>query len=233
VSLADISQKPLARGEAYPVDSGGPRAYRNDPLVDVAIMTDSLAPSPELEGVLLQACLGRAPDEALCDRLASIRALTRLYFAGVLLSASAAASWAAPDANLPATTVPEFRQAIREGRLAPGASETKHVMGKMFLTSFFSGAAGIRRRRLAIVDRAIFGNSHPGGGICGTRQGCDLRRVISPSPHGLSQRVADLCAVQQLKAASSLLSRGCEMETRRTKPLDTPDEAPSPYDCLA
>ena len=36
-------------------------AYRNDPLVDVAIMLDSLALSPELEDLLLRAWLGRAP----------------------------------------------------------------------------------------------------------------------------------------------------------------------------
>ena len=38
-------------------------AYRNDPLVDVAIMLDNLAPSPELEGVLLRAWVGRVPDQ--------------------------------------------------------------------------------------------------------------------------------------------------------------------------
>jgi hypothetical protein len=114
-------------------------AYRNDPLVDVAIMLDSFAPSPELEGVLLHAWLERAPDEALCARLALIRALTRLYYAGVLLSASAVASRATPDDDLSTPTLPDFHTAIREGRLKPGAPETKHILGKMFLASFFSG----------------------------------------------------------------------------------------------
>ena len=116
-------------------------AYRNDPLVDVAILLDSFAPSPELEGVLLQAWLGRAPDRSLRERLAPIRALTRLYYAGVLLSASAAASLATPDTDLSAPTIPAFQQAIREGRLMPGAVETKHVLGKMFLASFLSGVS--------------------------------------------------------------------------------------------
>jgi aminoglycoside phosphotransferase (APT) family kinase protein len=116
-------------------------AYCNDPLVDVAIMLDSLAPSPELEGVLVQAWLGRAPDKALCDRLELIRALTRLYFAGVFLSASAAASRVAPDGDLSAPTLPQFRLAVGEGQLKPGAPETKHILGKMFLASFFSGVA--------------------------------------------------------------------------------------------
>ena len=91
-------------------------AYRNDPLVDVAIVLDSLARSPELEDVLLQAWLGRAPDEALCARLALIRGLTRLHYAGVLLSASALAPRAMPDTDLLAPTVREFERAIREGR---------------------------------------------------------------------------------------------------------------------
>jgi hypothetical protein len=116
-------------------------AYRNDPLVDVAILLDSLAPSPELEGVLLQAWLGRVPDRALCARLALIRALTRLYYAGVQFSASAAAPRAIPDGDLSAPTRPEFQLAIREGRLKPGAPETRHILGKMFLASFFSGVA--------------------------------------------------------------------------------------------
>jgi aminoglycoside phosphotransferase (APT) family kinase protein len=116
-------------------------AYRNDPLVDVAIVLDSLAPSPELEDALLQAWLGHAPDEALRARLELTRALTRLYFAGVFLSASAVASRAKADTDLMAPTLPEFKQAIREGRLRPGAPETKHILGKMFLASFLSGAA--------------------------------------------------------------------------------------------
>jgi hypothetical protein len=70
-----------------------------------------------------------------------IRALTRLYYAGVLLSASAAAGRGRPDTDLSAPTVSEFQQAIREGRLEPGAPETKHILGKMFLASFFSGVA--------------------------------------------------------------------------------------------
>ena len=116
-------------------------AYRNDRLVDVATLLDTLAPSPELEGVLLRAWLGRAPDEALRIRLELIRALTRLYYAGVLLSASAAASPAMRDADLSAPTLPAFRRALRDGRFQPGAPETKHILGKMFLASFFSGVA--------------------------------------------------------------------------------------------
>jgi hypothetical protein len=43
------------------------------------------------------------------------------------------------DTDLSAPTVGEFQQAVRAGRLKPGAPETKHILGKMFLASFFSG----------------------------------------------------------------------------------------------
>jgi aminoglycoside phosphotransferase (APT) family kinase protein len=116
-------------------------AYRNDPLVDVAIVLDNLARSPELEEVLLQTWLGRKPDEALHVRIDLVRALTRLYYAGVLLSASAAAAWMTGDTDLSVPTVAEFQLAIRAGRLKLGTVETAHMMGKMFLASFFSGVA--------------------------------------------------------------------------------------------
>jgi aminoglycoside phosphotransferase (APT) family kinase protein len=116
-------------------------ACRNDPLVDAAIVLDHFARSQELEDVLLKAWFGRAPDEELRARLAPIRALTRLYYAGVMLSASAAASWVTDDTDLFAPTPQQFRLAIDEGRLKRGAAETMHILGKMFLASFFTGVA--------------------------------------------------------------------------------------------
>jgi hypothetical protein len=89
----------------------------------------------------LRAWLGRAPDEAVRARLELIHALTRLYYAGVLLSASAAASWLTDDTDFSVPTLQQFRLAIHEGRLKPGAPTTKHVLGKMFLASFLLGVA--------------------------------------------------------------------------------------------
>ena len=116
-------------------------ACRNDPLVDAAIVLDHFARSEELEGVLLKSWFGRVPDGGLRARLAPIRALTRLYYAGVMLSASAAASWVTDDTDLSAPTPQQFRLAIDEGRLKRGAAETMHILGKMFLASFFTGVA--------------------------------------------------------------------------------------------
>jgi predicted Ser/Thr protein kinase len=114
-------------------------AYRNDPLVDVAITLDNFAPTPELEGILSRAWLGRALDEALAARLIQVRALTRLYYAGVFLSASAAASGPISDKDVSAPRVPDFRRATRNGTIRPGAPATKHILGKMYLASFLTG----------------------------------------------------------------------------------------------
>lgn len=115
-------------------------AYRNDPLVDAAIALDNFAPSPELELALLRAWLGRKPDISLYARLQKIRALTRLYYAGVLLSASAVALGSLADRDLSTPTVEEFRRTTHSGRIKSGAPETKHMLGKMYLASFLTGA---------------------------------------------------------------------------------------------
>jgi hypothetical protein len=114
-------------------------AYRNDPLVDIAIVIDSLSLAPELQGHLLHAWLGHAPGEAVRTRLELIRALTRLYFAGVFLSASAAVPRPEPDNGLKAPSPQEFDQAVAGGRISPDTPEARHIMGKMYLASFLSG----------------------------------------------------------------------------------------------
>ncbi len=58
-------------------------AYRNDPLVDVAIVAENFAPTPELEDVLLRAWLDRPPDSSVRARLLLMRQVTRLYYAAL------------------------------------------------------------------------------------------------------------------------------------------------------
>lgn len=116
-------------------------AYRNDPLVDVSIVLDNLAPSPELEDILLRAWLGRAPDNMVRAALAPARALARLWYAGVLLSASATGPRTATDADMSAPSVPQFLEAVRNGSLKPRTYETVHTMGKMYLAGFLTGCA--------------------------------------------------------------------------------------------
>lgn len=115
-------------------------ACANDPLVDAAIMLDNLAPTPELEGLFLAAWLGRAPGEDLRGRLAAVRALTRLYYAGVLLSAAAAAFGAVAQPDLAAPSAPEFEKAVRTGLLHPGTPATKFTLGRMYLAAFATDA---------------------------------------------------------------------------------------------
>lgn len=105
-------------------------AYRNDRCVDIAILLDNVARTPELEAILLRACFGRDLDEEERTRLATARALTRLYSAGFFLSGSAAAEWRAqPDRDLAVTMVSESGPA----RL--------HMMGKLYLQGFLTGSA--------------------------------------------------------------------------------------------
>lgn len=60
-------------------------AFRNDPLVDVAILTTEFAQTAELEDVLLKATFGRPADWALRARLSVMRLLIRLFYGGVVL----------------------------------------------------------------------------------------------------------------------------------------------------
>jgi hypothetical protein len=116
-------------------------AYRNDPLVDLAVLFDNLAPTPDLEDVLVQAWQGRALDEAQCHRLSYIRALTRLYYAGVLLSASTTMPRDAPDDDLSVPVLADFAAALRDGTIKPRTPESIHTAGKMYLAAFLGGGA--------------------------------------------------------------------------------------------
>jgi aminoglycoside phosphotransferase (APT) family kinase protein len=114
-------------------------AYRNDPLTDVAILAENFAQTPALEQTLVAAWLGNPPDRELLARLALMRQLTRLYYAGLLLSFAAATPRAAPETDLGAPTPDEFRAAVARGEHAPGSGATLFALGKMQLAGFLSG----------------------------------------------------------------------------------------------
>jgi len=118
-------------------------AYRNDPLTDVAILVENFAQTPELERALVEAWLGEEPDRALRARLALMRQLTRLYYAGLLLSLAAGRARAAPEADLNAPTPAEFRAALARGEHAPTSPATMFTLGKMCLAGFLSGTATV------------------------------------------------------------------------------------------
>ena len=116
-------------------------AYCNDPLTDVAILVENFAQTPELERALVEAWLGERPDRVLRARLALMRRLTRLYYAGLLLSLAAGPPRAVPEADLSAPTAAEFRAELARGEHAPTSPATMFTLGKMCLAGFLSGTA--------------------------------------------------------------------------------------------
>lgn len=116
-------------------------AYLNDPHIDIAIALDNFAPDPGCAEVLQQAASAHWPDRIDPTRLALARALVRLYYAGVLLCASHASLGAIEDRDVTAPNADAFERAVQLGGLNLDAPETKHLMGKLFLASFMTGAA--------------------------------------------------------------------------------------------
>lgn len=114
-------------------------AFRNDPLVDIAILTTELAGTSQLEDILLEAAFGCAPDELLRARLSLMRLLTRLFYGCIVLENFTGTPRSAPDASLAAFTPAGFRAAVADGRLASGAPETAYAFGKMSLAAFIDG----------------------------------------------------------------------------------------------
>jgi hypothetical protein len=116
-------------------------AFRNDPLVDIAIVTTELAETEELEGVLLEAAFGMVPKRSYRARLKVVRLLTRLFYGGVVLENFINTPRVEPDANVAEFTPTSFRQAVADGKLASGSQEVAYAFGKMSLTAFIDGLA--------------------------------------------------------------------------------------------
>jgi aminoglycoside phosphotransferase (APT) family kinase protein len=114
-------------------------AYRSDPLTDVAILAENLAPTPELESMLVRAWLGAEPDTALMARLRLMRLLTRLYYGGLLLTFARRDSRSGPETDLRALTPAEFGAAVAQGKLKPASSEAMWALGKACLAGFLAG----------------------------------------------------------------------------------------------
>jgi len=112
-------------------------SFRNDSLLDVAVVSLELAATPELQEVLLRGALGREPDRATRARFTLMRQAARLYFACVILRGFG--SRAEPDPDLKALSGAEFVSAIQEGRLRIGTPELLYQWGKMFLAAFRAG----------------------------------------------------------------------------------------------
>jgi hypothetical protein len=113
--------------------------FRNDRLVDLAILTHELADTPELETELLSAALGRAPDRPLRAQLHVIRLLTRLFYGCIVLDSLQGAQnlrTASPDIEYTPVT---FRRAVADGQLRSGSPQTAYAFARMSLTAFLHG----------------------------------------------------------------------------------------------
>ena len=94
-------------------------AFRNDPLVDLAILTTELVEAPELEDVLPQAAFGLIPNRRLRARLSVIRLLTRLFYGGIVLDNLVDTLRPVPDSALPHPAPPRFAPRWRRGGWRP------------------------------------------------------------------------------------------------------------------
>lgn len=121
-------------------------AFRNDPMVDLGILTTEFAETAELEDLLLAAALGVEPDRRLRARLRVIRLLTRLFYGCIVLDSLGGASLSAQLGVGAAYTPAGFRSAVAEGRLSSGAPDTAYAFARMSLAAFLDGigAPGFR-----------------------------------------------------------------------------------------
>lgn len=114
-------------------------AYRNDPLVDVAIMTHELAAGPDLEAALVRAWSGAEPTAGLRARLALMRLMTQLNYAGLLLGVIAADADGPPETDLTPPTLEVFQADLAAGRMQLGGAAAAQTLGKMVLAQFMAG----------------------------------------------------------------------------------------------
>lgn len=130
-------------------------AYRNDPLVDVAILTMYFAATPDLEERLLLSWLGHAPDRLLRARLILMRQLVRLFYGcASSLYAAFPPHTLTPDTDFSALTPAEFSAAINSGRLVAGAPLAQRIGGKVALATFLAGVARPEFEEALAVVRA-------------------------------------------------------------------------------
>lgn len=128
-------------------------AYRNDPLVDVAILATNHAATPELEATLLEAWLGQAPNRGVLARLAVMRPLTALYYAALIFTVTTSAG-AEPIASLDAPDADAFRAAAEAGRLSSMGPNAVTILGLVYLNVFRAALATREfRDALAAVQR--------------------------------------------------------------------------------
>jgi tRNA A-37 threonylcarbamoyl transferase component Bud32 len=114
-------------------------ACRNDPMVDVAILADTLPARPEEKEPLLAAWLGRPATADESRRLAQVTMLTRLYYAGLLFAVSGPPSSVLTSLDAPSPA--EF--AAQVAGVSGPSPEILLALAKMRLRDFLAGCAGL------------------------------------------------------------------------------------------
>lgn len=114
-------------------------SFANDPMVDVAIMSNETTATSEQRDILLAAAFGRQPDAMLRARLLLMRQASQMFYACIMLTALALAPRETPESDLTAPTPDEFRQGVLDGRIKVGAPETAVIFGKMILAAYRAG----------------------------------------------------------------------------------------------
>lgn len=114
-------------------------AFRNDPLVDLAIVANSFARTPELEDTLLRVALGAPQERLVRARFTLMRRLTQLYYAALALTVTAHAPRAAPLTSLTPASVAAHNGAAR-GTMRRSHAEIE-ALGLQALASFLADTA--------------------------------------------------------------------------------------------
>ncbi|HEX7760443.1 MAG TPA: phosphotransferase [Caulobacteraceae bacterium] len=117
--------------------------FRNDPMVDVAILAAEVIQSPGGQVVLLETALGVTADAAALARLEVIKLLTRLFYGCIVLEGLGQHFTPGPGARR-ALSPAGFRRAVSAGRLASGAPETAYAFALMSLAAFAKAATSPR-----------------------------------------------------------------------------------------
>lgn len=110
--------------------------FRNDAMVDVAILSTDVIEDPAAQAALLETALGVAVDRVALARLHLVRLVTRLFYGCVVLDGLGDAG-VRMAARAPLALSPEgFRRAVRLGKLASGEPETAYAFALMSLAAF-------------------------------------------------------------------------------------------------
>ncbi len=129
-------------------------AYRNDPTVDLAIMTMYRAGTPDLQEALLQAWRGRPSDPMLRARVFLMRQFVKLFYGcanGLYLCET---NPGLVETDMAAPSPAAFSAAIRAGRLIQNSPEAQRVGGKVALRTFLESVKSRAFDDAAAVLRA-------------------------------------------------------------------------------